>query len=426
MENNNRITLITKIYLSLFVLLPILNQYSLGPLTFIQIYTIFGVVIWFAQSEKHAISKEMCIYALYVVLISILALFFNKEDSFLGLLLRLSNFLLSLINFYIVFRNLSNFEFIYRFYTKIVTIITALFLAQYILYVFFNTPTMLLIPGTTLNYNDGLSSTEFMMETIGRIAEGYYYRPCSVFIEPVYYSIYVIPWLVIKVFKYGIDSPKALISSMIVTASMMLTTSSMGIIASIIIWGIYLVLPFILKEKKLSIYSLLFFPAIILAAFWLFNQAGIRTSIFIKLNSITNFSSASSFSWRVLRGFECFKNMGLYQQIFGAGYGSLSTYFSQIHLVTRYDGHLSRIDYMNGISYMMCSIGVVGSMLYFMLLGRTFKSVKKSTVFVVMFIMLILITITSEAYDNWMYYLFLDILIMLDKEHELQLQKLEA
>lgn len=99
-----------------------------------------------------------------------------------------------------------------------------------------------MIPNMTLNYNNGINSSDFMSSTLGRIFTGYYYRPCSVFVEPAYQVVFVLPWMALKMFNKESKSMSRFdyFMLLIVTSSLLLTTSTTALIICLVLWWIFI------------------------------------------------------------------------------------------------------------------------------------------------------------------------------------------
>lgn len=404
---------IKKIYLVLFVLLPIINQYQFGSLSFIQIYSMMGVVLWLLFSKKIRLLICPIIYIIYAIMISIIGFLNVNEGSMLQLILRLSAFVVITLNFYIVFPILCDSKFVLETYTIVIYFVTILFYIQYVFYILLGRSFMLIIPNIPLNYNDGINSSEFMAYTLGRLKTGYYYRPASVFIEPGFQAMYCIPWLSIRLFSMKENQTKNVIICLIVTASMILSTSSMAIFSCLIIWGLYFYRIFRKLNKQMLKALLIALPLAIISSIYLLHSSGVLTSISIKLKSFQNIDEGSSLTWRVLRGWECYKGIGLFQKIFGCGYGDVANYLRSIGLQTIYDSNLTLIDYMSGGFYMLCSVGLIGSLLLGGMVGRYLRIGWKNMQMRVLFICLLVVMFSAAIFDTDKYFLFLGLIICL-------------
>jgi len=363
--SNERISFYSKINTISLVLVPIVNQYKVFPLTFLQIYALVGVIFGLIYTRTLTFRTKLLMYIVYTVIVSSVGLFWIKNYDTARFFFRIIGFVIVTTYFYVFAPRFINLSYLKSIYSKAVIFITIAFFVQFILYKIFNLPTMLIIPNTILNYNDDINSNAFIISTLGRINTGYYYRPSSFFIEPVYQCMYSLPWLSLKLFSDDINTEKNLVFPLIVSVAMILTTSTMGMLGSIILWAIFIVRLGVNGSKKMRKAIFLTSPILIIATIGLIKQPDILISVSIKVKELRNLDEASSLTWRLLRGFESYKKMGIFQQIFGCGYGNITDYFKAINLITKYDANLEVISYMSGIYTMLCSIGLLGVCIYF-------------------------------------------------------------
>ena len=303
-----------------------------------------------------------------------------------------------------------------KLYTYVVYIVSIMLLIQYVLYLVLDQGTMFLIPNMTLNYNNGINSSDFMSMTLGRISTGYYYRPCSVFVEPAYQVVYVLPWMALKMFNKESKSMSRFdyIMLLIVTSSLLLTTSTMGLIICLFLWCIFIVKAFRTGGKMRKRLCKLI-PLIVIAVVWLTQQSGLITSITIKINSLSNIHEYSSLTLRLLRGFECYRQQNLFVQLFGCGYGNITQYFTNLQINTIYDGNITDIAYMNGLFTMLCSIGLFGSIILIMYLIKIVR--RGNGVVAILFICWCLIMIGSSSFDGDTYLLLIAFMTICMKDN---------
>lgn len=403
--------ILIKGYLLMFVLLPILNQYMIGSVKVIQIYTFIGVIIWLLIGKEHKVDFKITSYIIYAIIISCIGFSVVDTGKIIQLALRLTGFIFLILNFYVVFANFCNRDFVVKWYSRIVELVTVTLLIQYLIYKFSGFPFMLLLPNVPLNYNGGLNSSAFMSFTIGRIFTGYYYRPCSIFIEPAFHAMYCIPYVVIQLFSSERVTSKNILFALIVSVSMILTTSSMAIAACTVVW-IFFIMKIMSLRNANSIKSFLFIlPIIALGVYFIATSEGVLTSVAIKVDNIQNIDHSSSLTWRLFRGVECYKGIGVFQKIFGCGYGDVANYLNHIQLKTIYDTNLTLIDYMSGAFYMLCSIGVVGAMFMFSMMLPYLKLCKKNYEMRMLVICLIMVYFSSAIFDTDKFFLFLGLMI---------------
>jgi len=157
---------------------------------------------------------------------------------------------------------------------------------------------------------------------------------------------------------------KLLFRTLVVTAGMALTTSFLGIACVIILWAVQLIQMAKSHESKIVNRLVWIIPIIGAGTIYLANRSLISYSITSKVTQLSNLSTTSSFTLRVVRGLECFKQTNLLIKIFGCGYGNITSYYHAIGLRTIYDTVITDISYMSGFFTLLCSVGIIGTIIY--------------------------------------------------------------
>lgn len=177
--------------------------------------------------------------------------------------------------------------------------------------------------------------------TDGNLASYYtfLYRPSSLFIEPSYFTTYVLGGLCYNLFYTDTErsSPAAgnLAAAALITVALITSGSGGGIIAALCLWAVFLISKsFRFEQKKLFIngWSLLLAGVVIAGFFLLFHNA---------LGSVgakhTFSGKGSSLANRVYRGGAIYSLTDFPHRIFGVGLNNISDYMSYYGLHTPYD-----------------------------------------------------------------------------------------
>ena len=391
----------------MMVLMPIINQYMILGWTFTMLFSALGIVLLifnYHKCAKRHIWYGVLAYLFYVTL-SLLAHAIILDTGLATLLLRLLNLTFTIVHFFVVAPVLFDYEYGYEFYTKVVIVLSIIILVQYIQFFISGRATKLIIPGVALNYNNISDSSELISNALKRAQSSNYFRPSSLFLEPAYFAQYVLPWLYLTLSK-GYTNGKMAIIAAFVTLPTLLTASSLAIGGSVIIWVIF-GLKLASDTKNRFNYGAFFAIVFILFIVWYaMNDVTVQTSLLIKLRSLYAIEfKSSSLSVRLLRGWECFKQFKPLDKIFGCGYGNVSHYLSVNHIFTIYDTNMGDLSYMNGISTMVCSLGIVGTLVYihFFIVG-IFKAGRQSRYLILIWVILML---TTAVYDSAIYFLIL-------------------
>ena len=180
--------------------------------------------------------------------------------------------------------------------------------------------------------------------------------------EPSAYCQYVAPLLVLTLFDKNILSKKKIRNAVLISFSLFITFSSMGIILTTVAW-----ICFVFFSKKLTLKT---FLLSICGAFL------IATVLIVANNEIPAFQK--QVSWignddkaktgaRLYRGLDYFKQASLFDKISGVGYMNGSNWGQNEGIISSYNiiestkSNISNIEYFNGFSQLLLYFGVVGS-----------------------------------------------------------------
>lgn len=389
------------------ILLPILDQYQLFSLRFMDL---FGIVIIFCSiilKKKFLISYKFVPYIIYVFIQTFISSMELSAVTPVLLFKNLISFFLLVYGMLILAPKELEVERAYRIYTKVVVIASLVAIFQFLAFQLLSVKTTLIIPGLTLHYGDSMSSSTF----ISMFLSYKNYRPSSFFLEPAYHSEYILPWIYMTLFnvKYvGSDiSKRYFIIAVIASIGICLTTSILGIVGVAIAWIIYFEKN--IFSRKGWKYALIL-PVFIVLGIYIIQLDTIQTQIVSKMFSLQNLDMSTSLSLRLMRGYYCFLELGGVQKLFGCGYGILYQVFSQYGIHTMLDTGNIVITYMNGFFLMVCSVGIVGSLLY---LGPLISSVIKNKKIVPLFICWIILQTTAQVFDTAIYYLLMVFILSL-------------
>ncbi|MDO5291420.1 MAG: hypothetical protein Q4F05_01595 [bacterium] len=391
----------------LMVLMPILNQYQVFQLTFFEMFStlvvFYGLIKNRGQKLKIA-NRAYGFFSIYILMFSLIFSLRYVDLGFSSALMRFIKFtIVTVFILSISTQILFDIELIRKIYKYVLYIVSLILVIQLILYYFMGKPLYAIIPNLTLNYNDGMNSSVLIRNNLHAITAGYYFRPSSVFLEPAHYAIFSIPGIVITLFTEKI-SRKDIVLSIFFTICSILTTSSLALVGCAICWITFLLFRKDLWKKSWNKMILLVSAIIPLTGYFLIQQGGVLTSINIKLASLANMSTASSTSMRLTRGISYYKQMDFISQIFGTGYGNLTSYYYKNGIYIIGDTGF-QVSYMNGISTILCSFGIIGVGIF---IGFIVSSYKKGTQLTKSIIICLLtVMFGSDMFDSTFYYIFI-------------------
>ena len=366
------------------------------------IFALCGLLYCIICNRIIKIKPVVYIYIIYIILDTVLVSTILKEVSQTDVTIRMLRVLVLYSFFYIFLPEIFDFDYGFKWYTKVVYLVTVLIVFQYFIYYIFRIDVNILIPGAKINYGSYSTSTELMHSWHDNASIGYY-RPCSVFLEPSYQAQYCLPWIAMA-FVHKVKGKYSVWFRGIIFVSLgiVLTTSSLGIIGCGLIW-VYYAFTIIKKNDNYKISRLLFFiPIVILLIAFIFTQDVIRQQISGKILSLAS-DKTSSATLRLFRGLACFTQFGFPYSIFGSGYGNIAEFLAEYNIKTVYDKGLIVIDYMNGASTLLCGLGVVGVIFYVLLLFSITKNSQKSYRNILILSLIILMT-TSSLFDSAIYF----------------------
>lgn len=383
---------------ALFILLPILNVYNAGisglgfgdvlcvPLI---IYSLF----FCNKSQNYGIKKTIhavVLYYFYAVFISLVNLMINNysiRDVFVRLLVYL---------FYIVViivfagKRVINADYAYKFYLHISLIISGIVFVQVIMHYLFNENVYFLLPflkynqSTLADYNTYVANYNAMYQ--------YSFRPTAVFLEPSHLALYISPCVFFVLNKNNIQR-KDFVYALLITGAVLFSTSGTGYLLVFTVWMVYLFR--IIKKARIPAWMLFAFVIMAVTVVVVIYSSGYFPVLIQRIKSVGD-GSDSSINVRLLKGFYVFKDLSLFEQIFGIGCGTFTSYISTHPLISGVYGY----EYMNSICEVMVSTGILGFLMfaiYFLSLNRYFKKVN----YQLMFYLLVLMYLTGSVSFSW-------------------------
>lgn len=407
-----------KILILLLVLMPIINQYQFLPLTCWELYAVTVVILGLLRTRGKLyifMDKSYVFFCAFICVTFLMSIIYYHNLGLITALLRLIKFVIvsiavvSMIPMYT--RDIDSIK---RCYRSVLFWVSAVLIVQLVVYYGAGRQIYPLLPNTTLNYNDGVNSSELINTWIAQINGGYYFRPSSVFIEPAHYALFALPGIVFELFADSINKKNVALAAFF-TISAVLTTSSMALLGCGICWGL-----FVIKRKDLWKSKSLWMLSLVAAGmpiviYYLVNNSAVLTTISIKLAGLNNLSESSSVSLRLVRGLQYFSNEGFVQKIFGVGYGNLTEYYLNSNMSIIGSGKIGQVSYMNGFSTILCSFGVIGVSVFLFYLYRVYK--KSNMTGKAMLVCFCAAMLGCDIFDSAIYYIFLLIATILLHEN---------
>lgn len=192
-----------------------------------------------------------------------------------------------------------------------------------------------------------------------------YSRPHSFFLEPASYVTWILPLLYMSLKKGKI------IFSIVITISVLLSTSTTGVILCFCLW-IYFILLAPSAKKYNKIFLTLFFLAIVV----IFTNLSIFNKTIDKYNN-TDISN----NLRITSGLKIYADSKVTYKLFGIPYNSTEDYFRSGEIELSNYGmveNASWLGFVNTISRMLLMYGIIGGLLYLRLFFIMYKYNDKS------------------------------------------------
>lgn len=353
---------------------PILDQYAgiSSHVSFGEVFLILIILCVFVmmirlniQIKMSRKSKKYIEFLVVSLMVSAITGLFVEEFSYENMILLWGRMLLYALFVIISSKYSFNNESLIKIYSYICCFLCSYLIYQYIGYYMFGK--------IVSNYIPFLSIKSSLLDYATRNMEYVYsvsFRPSSLFSEPAKLAQYLIPCLVVLLFKKDMDRMKHhWIIVGIITAGIVLSTSFLGIVICGIVYCIYMLNGKASKEKLFIIF------AAFIAFTIVFYETDLITRNISRVNSgLTTSSGTSSAALRLLRGWEIFYKLPLFNKLFGVGLYGISSFLKVTGLTIKYGGSYSYGEYCSTITYVLNCCGIIGLIPFVDFLITCFKS----------------------------------------------------
>lgn len=395
-----------KYYTIALVLLPILNQYVVAGVRIIEMFAIIGFFVYIMENGKIVLNSKYDYFVVYGLIVSVgmtAIQFFTIPQYNLPLMnyfFRLCKFIIVFVGIIVASRKYFDYDLGRKWYGHSVVFCSLILIFQYLVHFMTGEALFGILPGTILNYENEMAADYFIAYSYNRLNIGFPYRPCSVFVEPAHYAVYVLPWLFLEVNKPQMKNSKVFV--VLVTFAVFLSSSSLGIVGGVVAWGTLLI--GYVKRHKLTRRVLVYIPITLILIVGiisvLLQSEGFLFSVRTKLESLGNLSEASSLTYRLFRGMLFYAEIGVLYKAFGLGYGNLDAYYHATNMRLSIDNNLVQVAYMNGIQEILNMYGLVGLFLFVAWLYYCYKKSFDSKMLVLAFLAILF---GSDYYDTASY-----------------------
>ncbi len=352
---------------TIFLLSIVLMQYSLYGIGMGYYVLLLMVCVLFVLYRKVFVEMWLLIYMMYCFLFQFIYHHYFHGDEISGLSIVLCIVIIVFISPFIHINKL------YETYKVIGGIaIIGLFYQAIMVYLFNQNVNMIKIINIDVLWANNYSSN----------------RPVSFFTEPQAYATFILPFLFLSL-KF-----RDFILSIIITLSVFMSTSSQGIIISVILWLLY-----IYYEKK-SIYKIVV-SLLGIVFLGLFLVLDVFSFARVKIFGIDIYNDV-----RLSRGFYIFSSLSGFEKWFGVGLGmeNVKDYVVGSGYFDWAQGN-DMAGYTSGISGLLVQYGIIGGLIMaLMFVSLFYKSNKDNR----MILMMILISSFSQnlVFNSWFVYYF--------------------
>lgn len=195
-----------------------------------------------------------------------------------------------------------------------------------------------------------VSSDSYSLENY-TMGAGALFRPSAFFLEPSHLTYYVIPFVICALFGAGKGGfPLCLRDGIVGAAAILCSGSGMGLLA---VFSLFFLYSFMRSRKQV-----LFLGGVLLVAFALLLI--LNTSFFqgvVNRFLDPNAVGGNAIEARLGDGFLYFENKGFLAQLFGSGYGNVTT-----------------DTYYNGLAFVLCSLGIFGLLALIASVASSFRA----------------------------------------------------
>lgn len=386
MKKDN-ISLFTKLYSIAIILLPFLYQYA-SPLPFLSlgdflialftIYGLFKIDVYRAGRYIKPILAFSSAFIFLTIFVSFFSLAYFKYSDASTIFLKI--LLYSCVC--LVCTQCFDLRYVKKFYIYLVRIFAVYLIVQVIYHK---------ISGKFLpiyfKHNWLFSWEKRPISLYEYYNVSYrYFRPSSLFLEPGYYALYVLPALFLLLFEQ-----KKLVEPILLYCTIILSTSGAGIIIGL--------LAFALKGLTLIVYrknDKIYFNLFALVAMILF--LALLLFLLLKKGEIIS-KLFNSFNARITRSLMIFREMDSFHRILGIGMNNTANYVSYYKIYTLYDE--GNLNFGASLFASLVQYGIIGFVIFFGSLIALVIYARHSKIGLLLVLLYIIYTAFEEVIFNF-------------------------
>lgn len=397
---------INRISIIILLLLPVFNHYDINgtDVRLSSFLLILSLTILFMQRlltrtrfkiYKKDILYPVAILALWQIVITFLYLMMDRYTITISYAIFIPVILVAIL--YLV-RDLNLGPYSIQAYITISNIIIIIFVLQILLYYLFGFFLPGKMPLLSLA-NEFTNIPIFGVNSIGHVSFS------SVFSERAKFAQYIMPYLCLCLFGYMDIVKKNMLKAVFVTIVMCLTLSGNAVVICAIIWIVYF---YLFSDEGIihKSFYIIASVAVLYFAYMVLNNIPAFNDLFSRLFSDQSGSTYyySKADYRIYRGLDYYINLPFCRQIFGVGFGALTSYANKFGISSQYDVAGVYAEYLSSVFQVIIYTGIVGLVLYSKYFISLFKNSQDS--FKVCTIAFLALSISSSIYFDYMWLIY--------------------
>lgn len=354
----------SELYILLIVLFPIINNYSV----FIPIGDILAIILlpifYLKRRKANLVRIENTKNYFLFLIFSFFSLLVNiiNTPSLKYAEIFAKNFHIVLYAIYALY--LSKYFFNLDSFTsklkKVIDFVVIIEIIEQIIYMVSGKQLYLLLPFLRLNYTDTLYSDYVRDMTFASMSQGY--RPSSLFLEPAHFASVVIIGLVFRITENN-KSYRDYIFLLMYVFSIFISRSTGGIVSLGICCLFYLFFCKVESQKERKFKYLLGTVVLCTSLYLLIGNSSVMKIVLSRIGEIGSMVYDTSGNRRVLRGYLVFGELSNLHHFIGTGFGNLLNTITLNGISVLTD--TSYTEEMAQIPYLLCSTGIIGTILYY-------------------------------------------------------------
>lgn len=386
--------------------MPILNIYCTHFISALRIGEFLGIILvmclLLGRFKIKITNKFYWIAILYLILISLSLTAIIISYSFLGTIVRIFRVLFYTFLGFALAPLYWEQEYGKKVYVNLVSIASGIVLLQFIILQMTNRFIPFVLPEMNLSTNYATSNDFLLAMEQDFILYGKSIRVSGLFLEPAHFCEFTVFSIVFLLFEEN-NKKIDYVKIGIITAAIILSGSAIGFFSLSIIYILWVA--FTVKSGNISIKNFFLIIVIILSGCIATYQFDLLKKALWRILTVKD-SSASTGNLRLLRGFIVYKKMPMLFQIIGMGIGNYSAFITTYDITTFFDATLNRTnEFMNSISIILVSGGIIGFTLYLFALVKFFWCADK--IQKILYLIFIIILVTSNNFYKETYMMML-------------------